>query len=210
MDNLTHTLTGVLLVRAGLGRLTPRATWIAVTAANLPDIDSVVGPWSIDYLNYHRHLTHSFFAVPIVAFAALVIVEGVTRLVRPQSEKLPWGKAWLVAATVAVTHPLLDLMNSYGVRIYLPFSADWYAWNLFHIVEPWLLIMLLISVAAPTLRGLIDDELGPKTFRSPQAARIGLALLIAFGIGKAILYSRAIETLNVHLPGNSPAQRGPS
>jgi membrane-bound metal-dependent hydrolase YbcI (DUF457 family) len=83
MDNLTHTLTGVLLVRAGLGRLTPRSTWIAVTAANLPDIDSVVGLWSIDYLNYHRHLTHSFLAVPIVAFAALVIVESVTRLVRP-------------------------------------------------------------------------------------------------------------------------------
>lgn len=207
MDNLTHTLTGVLLARAGLNRLTPRATWISVTAANLPDVDIVVGPWSIDYLNYHRHLTHSFFAVPLVAFAALVIVESIARLVRPKSDKLPWVKAWLVATIAALTHPLLDLMNSYGVRTQLPFSADWQAWNFFYIVEPWLLIMLLMFVAAPTIRGLIDGELGSKTFFSHQVAKVGLVLLIVFGIGKAALHGFAIEVLTVHHQGGLPVQR---
>ena len=59
MDNITHTLTGVLLVQAGLHKLTPRATWIAVTAANIPDLDILVGPWSIEYLNYHRHFSQN-------------------------------------------------------------------------------------------------------------------------------------------------------
>ena len=207
MDNLTHTLTGVLLARAGLNRLTPRATWIAVTAANLPDIDIVVGPWSIDYLNYHRHLTHSFFVVPLVAFAALVIVEGVTRLIRPKADKLPWVKAWLVATIAELTHPLLDLTNSYGVRTYLPFSADWYAWDFFNIVEPWLLIMLLAFVAAPTVYGLLDTEPGSKTFRNHQTARVGLALLIVFGIGKGTLHGFAIEMLNARHQGDLSVQR---
>ena len=41
MDNLTHTLTGVLLARAGLNRLTPRAMLIVIIAANVPDFDVV-------------------------------------------------------------------------------------------------------------------------------------------------------------------------
>ncbi len=69
MDNLTHTLTGVLLARAGLRRLTPRATWISVVAANIPDIDILVGPSGINYLNYHRHLTHSLFSNPSLSSA---------------------------------------------------------------------------------------------------------------------------------------------
>ena len=41
MENLTHTLVGILLAHAGLNRWTPRATAICVVAANLPDIDIV-------------------------------------------------------------------------------------------------------------------------------------------------------------------------
>ena len=34
MDNLTHSLTGVLLARAGLNRLAPRATALTTRAAS--------------------------------------------------------------------------------------------------------------------------------------------------------------------------------
>ena len=39
MDNLTHSLTGLMLSRAGLNRFYPRATLVLVIAANIPDID---------------------------------------------------------------------------------------------------------------------------------------------------------------------------
>src|SRR5262252_6337057 len=37
MDNLTHTAIGLFLSRAGLNRLTPRATAILLLASNAPD-----------------------------------------------------------------------------------------------------------------------------------------------------------------------------
>ena len=41
MDNLTHSLIGVALSRAGLNRVTPHATAILLLAVNLPDLDII-------------------------------------------------------------------------------------------------------------------------------------------------------------------------
>jgi len=66
MDNLTHTAIGLFLSRAGLNRWTPAATPILLLAANAPDIDIVtLSGGSLNYLHYHRHLTHSLIAMPV-------------------------------------------------------------------------------------------------------------------------------------------------
>src|ERR1035437_2293587 len=75
MDNLTHTAIGLFLSRIGLGRWSPGATPIVLIAANIPDIDvvsSAGGP--LNYLAYHRHLTHSLLLMPVMALAAVVVV----------------------------------------------------------------------------------------------------------------------------------------
>ena len=55
----SHRCREYVLARAGLDRFTPRATLICVVAANIPDIDIVTASSPINYLNYHRHLTHA-------------------------------------------------------------------------------------------------------------------------------------------------------
>src|SRR5580698_9675539 len=75
MDPLTHTATGLFLSRIGLKRWTPLATPILLLAANAPDIDHVSmagGP--LAYLHYHRHLTHSLVAAPVMALGSVVFV----------------------------------------------------------------------------------------------------------------------------------------
>ena len=75
MDNLTHTAIGLFLSRAGLNRLTPRATPILLLAANAPDLDVV--SWfggSLNYLHYHRHLTHSLAALPLMVILSVAAV----------------------------------------------------------------------------------------------------------------------------------------
>src|SRR5207248_11360495 len=60
MDDLTHSLTGLMFSRAGLNRFHPRASLILIMAANAPDVDIVSwfgGP--LTYLEYHRGLAHS-------------------------------------------------------------------------------------------------------------------------------------------------------
>ena len=39
MDNLTHSLTGLVLAKSGLERLSPAATPLCVVVANAPDFD---------------------------------------------------------------------------------------------------------------------------------------------------------------------------
>ena len=43
MDNLTHALSGAVLSRAGFNRFTPQAGWLMVAAANVPDLEFVLG-----------------------------------------------------------------------------------------------------------------------------------------------------------------------
>ena len=68
MDNLTHTMTGVVLSRAGLHRVAPRATLTLLLAVNAPDIDTLPF-WGrpLSYLRYHRGYTHALVGLPVVA-----------------------------------------------------------------------------------------------------------------------------------------------
>ena len=96
MDNLTHTAIGLFLSRIGLGRWSPGGTAIVVIAANIPDIDVVSaagGP--LNYLAYHRHLTHSLLFMPVMALAAVAVV----RLARRKPVRWAWA---FFAALIAV------------------------------------------------------------------------------------------------------------
>ncbi len=68
MEPVTHFLTGACIGRAGLNRKTAYATLAAVLAAEAADLDilwSFAGP--VENLKHHRGITHTFWAVPIVA-----------------------------------------------------------------------------------------------------------------------------------------------
>ena len=85
MDNITHTLTGVMLSRAGLNRLSPHATLLLVVGANAPDLDVVSAiAGSSAYLQYHRGPSHSLVAIPVLA-----LLVTAARLVVQAQEVLP-------------------------------------------------------------------------------------------------------------------------
>ncbi|MBV9209844.1 MAG: metal-dependent hydrolase, partial [Acidobacteria bacterium] len=71
MDNLTHSLVGLVAAKAGLERVSPAATTLCVLAANAPDSDILAtfgGRWF--YLHNHRGITHSI--VGTLALAVLL------------------------------------------------------------------------------------------------------------------------------------------
>ncbi len=73
MDNLTHSLVGVALSRVFFKDKAPLATTMLVLAANAPDVDAFVAGRGIDYLAWHRNLTHSLLFLPVwIAIVALV------------------------------------------------------------------------------------------------------------------------------------------
>jgi len=124
MDPLTHTATGLFLSRAGLKRWTPLATPILLLAANAPDIDIVSGlGGSLNYLHYHRHLTHALAAMPVMAILPVLLVRAVAR------KPVRWWGAFAAAMVAVAVHLLLDLTNVYGIRLLLPFSANGCVWT---------------------------------------------------------------------------------
>src|SRR5437763_10319932 len=115
MDNVTHTAIGLFLGRAGLGRWSPGGIAITMMAANIPDIDLVtLAGGQLNYLHYHRHLTHSIIAMPVMALLAVAIVRLFLR--RP----VAWRGAFFAAMIALASHLLLDWTNVYGIRLLLP------------------------------------------------------------------------------------------
>ena len=75
MEPITHFLTGACIGRAGLNRKTAYATLAAVLAAEAADIDvlwGLAGP--VEELKHHRGITHTVWAAPVLAAAAVGVV----------------------------------------------------------------------------------------------------------------------------------------
>lgn len=194
MDTLTHTLTGILLARAGLNRLAPRATALAIVAANIPDIDVVASlGGSLNYLAQHRGFTHAPFWLPLMALLPLPVWWLFVR--RQGVRPLDWLKAYLISVIALTSHIALDWMNVYGIRLKLPFSGEWMHLDLVNIADIWIWAILLLCVLGPVLGRLVESEMGASRGAGRGMAIAGLVLVAAYIAGRAEFHSQAVKTL---------------
>jgi inner membrane protein len=194
VDNLTHSLTGLALSRAGLDRLTPRAAWILLLAANAPDIDVVSAfGGSLNYLHYHRHLTHSLVALPLLPLLCVLVVRLVSR------KPVNWVGAYVIAFIGVASHLVLDLTNTYGGRVLLPFSAQWLHWDITNVIDLWIWGVLFISISAPALARLVNAEIGAAAQGRGGARRgfaiFALSFLALYEGARSVAHARAVSTL---------------
>lgn len=204
MDNLTHTATGLFLSRAGLNRLTPHATAILLLAANAPDADVFVGIGSgLRYLNYHRHLTHSFLTLPLLAFLPLLIVRFLFRM------RFDWKRGYLLSAIGIVSHLVLDWTNLYGIRLLLPLQSTWFRLDITGVIDFWIWAAIFVCILGPFLSRLVTTEIGGKRNAYPGRgfAIAGLAFLLLYDGMRFVLHQRALATLDSRLFGGAPALR---
>lgn len=198
MDPLTHTATGLFLSRVGLKRWTPLATPILLLAANAPDIDIVTASGgSLSYLHYHRHLTHSLLAMPVMALLPVLVVRVAAR------KPVRWMGAFWAALLAVACHLLLDLTNVYGVRLLLPFSSQWFRLDLTNVVDLWIWGALLLAVAAPFIGRLVGSEIASSAARSGSHGRgwacFGLAFLLLYNCARGALHARAAAELDARM-----------
>jgi inner membrane protein len=186
MDNVTHSLAGLVLAEAAVrlrARRTgaepaPRARAVAavasMVAANLPDADlfyTGVGAERLAYLLHHRGHTHT---VVIAAVGAAALWSAAAPLLRWRAPQAPargeprWLLGLLLAGTLS--HLVLDWTNSYGVHPFWPVDNRWRYGDAVYIVEPW-----FWAVAVPTL---VAASTRP-------AARVLLSLILAAGLALA-------------------------
>jgi inner membrane protein len=198
MDNLTHTATGLFLSRAGLNRWTPQASAILMLAANAPDIDVVSaagGP--VSYLHFHRHLTHSLIAMPVMAILCVLLVRAVSR------KPVRWWGAFAAAMLGVASHLLLDYTNGYGIRLLLPFSQEFYRLEWTNVIDLWIWTAFLLALAAPFLARLVGSEITSSTRRAPYPGRgwpiFALAFVTLYNGARGVLHARAIGELQTRI-----------
>ena len=199
MDNLTHSLVGLMLARAGLEKTTVRGTAMMVLAANAPDADAFV--WftgTMRYIEYHRTYTHTLTFLPLVALLPMLLVRA----------KFSW-RSYLAAIIGVLSHLLLDWTNAYGIPLALPFSYHRFRLDINNIVDVWILAILLIAVVATALTRLVSSEIGERKSTAPRRAWAwaALAAVLAFEGLRVVTHARAIAVMSARLYEGAPPQR---
>ncbi len=181
-----------------MNRWTPRAAPILILAANVPDIDIVAAAGgSLNYLHYHRHLTHSLAAMPLMALLPVLLVRAAGR------KPIRWAGAYCAALLAVASHLLLDLTTSYGIRLFLPFSTDWLRLDLNNVVDLWIWAVFFLAVAGPFLARLVGSEIASGGLRERRHGRgfavFALSFLLLYYCGRAVLRARADATLEARI-----------
>lgn len=175
MDNLTHTLIGVIAGEAcarstrpsahGLPETSRRNLLVAVCAigSNLPDIDILwtlqgLGGDPLNYLVHHRGHTHTVLG----CIGLLLLLQiGAMLWMRWRGLASTASDQIAVAAVGALglgLHLGMDALNSYGIHPFWPFHNRWYYGDAVFIVEPlyWFAaIPLLFRLRTRLARGIV-------------------------------------------------------
>jgi inner membrane protein len=184
MDNITHTLVGLMLARTGLEKTTVRGTAMMMLAANAPDIDGVFWFDRLRYLEYHRGYPHAFAVVPLLALLPMAVVRA----------KFSW-RSYAAAMAGVASHLLLDWTNPYGTRLLLPFSDFRFRLDLNNLIDVWVWAILIGATAATALSQLVSSEIGErKTSRAPRGwAWAALLALLVYQGGRGVAHQRAVD-----------------
>jgi inner membrane protein len=218
MDNVTHTLIGVMVGETAhrfspgvAGRLSSQSRRTAgitlmVLGNNLPDADFLYPALTgskLDYLLQHRGHTHTVLGALLIALLMLAAL----RL------WFQWrGSAWsrsdaLYLGAMALLAPMLhlglDFTNSYGVHPFWPFDNRWFYGDAVFIIEPllWIcatpLLFTLRSMFARVLVGLalitgIGLCIGSGMVPMPLVAALVLLLLTLAAVGRAATARNAL------------------
>lgn len=151
MDSLTHTLAGAALGEAGLKRLSGLGMAALVIGANIPDVDVLAGLFD-NSLTFRRGWTHGplgILVLPVLLATGLVLFDRWQghRGTRPE-RRLPvrFGQLLLLSYIGALSHPALDWLNTYGIRLLMPFSEQWFYGDTLFIIDPWVWLALGLGI----------------------------------------------------------------
>jgi inner membrane protein len=163
----------------GLGRRTRLGPTALIVGANLPDLDVLAyfaGP--LADLEWRRGWTHGVLALvllPVLLTGGLMLLARIRRPPRSGGAFPVRPRQLLLLSSIAiVSHPLLDTLNTYGVRWLMPFSGEWYYGDVLFIVDPWVWLALAAGVAWAWRRRRISRA------RPVTPARLALALVLGY------------------------------
>jgi inner membrane protein len=207
MDNLTHTLVGLMISRTGFDSIAAKRGErgmgaMMMLAANAPDIDGYPFFYSqLEYLNIHRGYMHSLVAIPLMALLPIAIVKVATK-------QRPSLMAWFGCMLALLSHLLLDWTNVYGIRMLLPFSNRWLRLDITNLIDPIIWSILLLAVGVPFVLSLASREIGSRKASGGRRgwAWVALLALIGYEVFRWNSHQDAVDSMNALLYMGRPAR----
>ncbi len=201
MDNLTHSFVGAILGQMGLKRRTGLAMPALIIGANLPDIDGLCIVFGMNTLTVRRGLTHgpvAMLVLPLLLTGALLLWAKW----RPHPDRLPIHRGWLLALAYigTLTHPAMDWLNSYGIRLLSPFSDEWFAGDTLFIIDIWIWAALIGGWWVSRKR----EKAGRADWRRPAIASFTAVCTYIFANGLITGHTEASTASEVRRAGLYP------
>lgn len=184
---------GAALGKAGLARRTTLGMSTLVIANNLPDIDVAVFATNTLVMSFRRGWTHGVLAQAVLPLVLTGVMLAYDRLVLQRTLRLStsretrdvarsgqglspakFGELALLAYIGVLAHVFMDFLNSYGVRLLMPFSDRWFYGDALYIVDPWLYLALGFGWWLASRRQKRGDA------DAAQPARIGVAIATVY------------------------------
>ena len=187
MDNLCHTLVGAALGEAGLKRRTRFGNATLMIASNLPDIDVLVFATGTPAVAFRRGWTHGILADALLPplLAGVMLFVASRRRATSRAPSIRPMQVLLLSYIGVILHVSMDLLNTYGVRLLMPFSQRWFYGDVLFIIDPWLWLALGTGV------GLSIRRRAPNWSRASLA--VGAAYVLAMLVGARAARAEMIE-----------------
>jgi membrane-bound metal-dependent hydrolase YbcI (DUF457 family) len=208
MDVATHALASLTLARAIVPRA-PRISWaVAIFAGTVADLDFIsayFGPSA--YFAWHRTYLHSIFASLFFAAAISLLYRALAP--KPTQERFSFFAAFVTAMLAQWLHLAMDACQWQGVALFWPFSARRLATDWLANVDPWTIVILVVSLALPELLHLVSAEIGArdKKPRGRTAAIVAFAAVFVYIATRATLHSNVVATLEARTYGGETPRR---
>lgn len=191
MDPITHALSGALLARAAAPCIAqpqrektvlPLRLFIITgcAAAAFPDVDIALRlADTLTYLNWHQGPTHSLILLPLWAWFLAWLASGLAR------KRYAWQLFYRPACFGLAIHIAGDLITSYGLMLFAPFSTERFSLPLVFVIDPWFSLIIIAGLVA--------------SWRYPQQripAIAALTVLCGYAVFLAALRQQAIAVAN--------------
>lgn len=207
MDNLSHTLVGLMISRTGFDSIAAKRgergmAAMMMLAANAPDIDGFSFFYNqLEYLEVHRGYTHALIFIPLMALLPMAIVKGITK-------QRPTFLAWFGCMLAILSHVLLDWLLVYGVRMQMPFSDRWLRLDIGSLIDPVVWAILLLAAGVPYVLSLASREIGSRKASGGRRGWAWAALLMLTGyeVYRWNSHQQAVERMNALLYMDRPAK----
>ena len=113
------------------------------------------------------------------------------------ADRLPIHRGWLLALAYigCLSHPALDWLNSYGIRLLEPFSSQWFYGDSIFIIDLWIWVALIAGLWASRRR----EKKGAGNWQRP--AWISFATVCAYIFANGMITGKAEAETKSQLDG---------